>query len=163
MALSQYPAFVPGTLTFFQQTTAPTGWTKQTTNDNYTLRIVSGSGSTTINNSVNFSTAMADVTFTGTASSSGSTSADDADLPAHTHTATVITYGGAFNRGMSPTNGPLGGGFASSVVAVPDAFGSSSAGGAHNHSITGSAVPVTGGPGKFAVNYIDFILASKNT
>ena len=165
MALSQYPAFVPGTLTFFQQTTAPTGWTKQTTNDNYTLRIVSGSTGGTLNNNagVNFSTAMADITFTGTASSSGSTSSDDADLPAHTHTASVITYGGLFSRGFSPTNGPLGSGFSSSLVTVPDAFGSSSAGSAHSHSITGSAVPLTGGPGKFAVNYIDFILASKNT
>lgn len=163
MASSEYSAFVPGTLTFFKQTTAPTGWIKQTTNDNYTLRIVNGSGSATVlNNSVNFTTAMTDITFTGTASSSGSTSSDDADLPAHTHTATVITYGGGFGRGFSPTNGPLGGGFATTTAIIPDGFGSGSAGGAHSHSISGSAIPVTGGPGLFAVKYLDFILASKN-
>ena len=29
------PAFVSGTKTFFQSTNAPTGWTKETTNDDY--------------------------------------------------------------------------------------------------------------------------------
>ena len=163
MALSQYPAFIPGTLTFFQQTTAPTGWTKQTTNDNYTLRIVSGSGSTSINNSVNFSTAMADITFTGTASSSGSTSSDDADLPSHNHTVTMVTYGTYATHALKTTAGTPGTGVSDALVTVPNAFDTNSSPGAHGHSISGSAVPVTGGPGKFAVNYIDFILASKNT
>jgi hypothetical protein len=163
MALSQYPAFVPGTLTFFQQTTAPTGWTKQITNDNYTLRIVSGSGSTSINNSVNFSTAMADVTFTGTASSSGSTSSNDADLPSHNHTVTMVTYGPYASHAVKATIGTPGTGLSDSLDTVPNAFDTNSSPGAHGHSISGSAVPVTGGPGKFAVNYIDFILASKNT
>jgi hypothetical protein len=163
MALSQYPAFVPGTLTFFQQTTAPTGWTKQITNDNYTLRIVSGSGSTSINNSVNFSTAMVDVTFTGTASSSGSTSSDDADLPSHNHTVTMVTYGAYAPHAVKATAGTPGTGISDALVTVPNAFDTNSSPGAHGHSISGSAVPVTGGPGKFAVNYIDFILASKNT
>jgi hypothetical protein len=155
-------AMTRGTKTFFQQTNAPTGWTKLTTNTDYTLRIVSGTSGGTLNNSINFSTMMVDTTFTGTASTSGSTSSDDADLPAHNHTVTMPTYVvGTYSRGTKLYS-PTGGGFPETVPLNPEAFGPGGAGGAHSHSITGSAVPVTGGPGKFAVNYIDFILASKN-
>lgn len=163
MALSEYSAFVPGTVTFFQQTTAPTGWTKQTTNDNYTLRIVSGSGSTTVRNNVNFSTAMTDITFTGTASSSGSTSSDDADLPSHNHTVSMVTYGPYAPHAVRATIATAGTGISDALVQVPNAFDTNSSPGAHGHNISGSAVPVTGGPGKFAVKYLDFILARKNT
>ena len=40
--ISSFPA---GTLMLFQQTAAPTGWTKQTTHDNKALRVVTGSAS----------------------------------------------------------------------------------------------------------------------
>ena len=41
-------AFPAGTLMLFQQTAAPTGWTKQTTHDNKALRVVSGVARITI-------------------------------------------------------------------------------------------------------------------
>ena len=37
--------FPTGTLMLFQQTAAPTGWTKQTTHDDKALRVVSGTAS----------------------------------------------------------------------------------------------------------------------
>jgi hypothetical protein len=154
-------AMTRGTKTFFQQTNAPTGWTKLTTNTDYTLRIVSGTSGGTLNNSMNFSTSLVDTTFSGTASASGSTSSDDADLPAHNHTVTMPSYvNSTFSHGAKL--GPTGGGFNETIPLNPTAFGAGGAGAAHSHSITGSPVSVFGGPGKFAVNYIDFILASKN-
>jgi len=163
MALPQYSAFVPGTLTFFQQSTAPTGWSKITTGADYTLRVVSGSGSTTIKNSINFSTAMTDVTFTGTASSSGSTSSNDADLPSHNHTVSMVTYGAQATHALKAGTVSPGTGVSDTLVLVPNAFDTNSSPGAHGHSISGSAIPVTGGPGLFAVRYLDFILARRNT
>ncbi len=49
--------FPSGTSMLFQQTAAPTGWTKQTTHNDKSLRLVSGSVGT--GGSVAFSTAMA--------------------------------------------------------------------------------------------------------
>lgn len=69
-------AFPSGTKMLFQQTTAPVGWTKDTTNDDKALRIVSGSvgsGGT--------------LSLTSFASQSiGGTSLTTAQIPSHTHT-----------------------------------------------------------------------------
>jgi hypothetical protein len=62
------PPFVSGTLMLFQQTAAPTGWTKQTTHDNKALRVVSGSASS--GGSVGFTTAFASQAVAGTVSTS---------------------------------------------------------------------------------------------
>ncbi len=65
-------AFAAGTLMLFQQTAAPTGWTKQTTHNNKTLRVVTGaasSGGTTA-----FTSVFASRTPAGTVSVSGSNS-----------------------------------------------------------------------------------------
>ena len=68
--LSNAQAFASGTLMLFQQTSAPTGWTKQTTHNDKALRVVSGScssGGTTA-----FSTAMATPSVSGSVGISGS-------------------------------------------------------------------------------------------
>lgn len=56
-AIGNADAFPSGTLMLFQQTAAPTGWTKSTTHNDKGLRIVSGTVGT--GGSVAFSTAMA--------------------------------------------------------------------------------------------------------
>jgi hypothetical protein len=58
--------FPTGTATLFQQTSAPTGWTKVTTYNDYALRIVSGSGGGT-GGSVAFSSAFTAQTVSTTA------------------------------------------------------------------------------------------------
>jgi hypothetical protein len=72
-------AFPSGTKMLFQQTAAPVGWTKDTTNNDKVLRIVSGavgSGGT--------------LSLTSLASQSiGGTSLTTAQLPSHTHTFNV--------------------------------------------------------------------------
>ncbi len=64
--------FVSGTLMLFQQTAAPTGWTKQTTHNDKALRVVSGSASS--GGTTAFSSVMTSRTPAGTVSVSGSNS-----------------------------------------------------------------------------------------
>jgi len=82
-------AFPSGTKMLFNQTTAPVGWVKDTTHDNKALRVVSGTAGT--GGSVNFTTAFAnqslsgstgDTTATGTV---GDTTLTAAQIPAHAH------------------------------------------------------------------------------
>jgi hypothetical protein len=124
----------------FQQTSAPTGWTKQTTHDNKALRVVSGSASS--GGSVAFTTAFASQGVSGTV---GSTTLTTAEIPSHTHPQrTGVGSGG--NAGALYT------GFSASVATNTNATGG---GGSHNHSFTGTAI-------NLAVQYVDLIIASKN-
>jgi hypothetical protein len=84
---SEFPS---GTKMLFQQTAAPTGWTKDTTHDNKALRVVSGTAGS--GGSVAFTTAfasqavsgsIANTTATGTV---GNTTLTTAQIPSHTHT-----------------------------------------------------------------------------
>ena len=70
---STSPAFPTGTRLLFQQTAAPTGWTKDTTYNNYALRITSGT--VTTGGTVGFTTAFASQAVSGTVGTSGSTTA----------------------------------------------------------------------------------------
>ena len=70
-------AFASGTKMLFQQTSAPVGWTKDTTHDNKALRVVTGTAGS--GGSVNFTTAFAN-------QSVGGTALTEANLPAHLHT-----------------------------------------------------------------------------
>jgi hypothetical protein len=134
-------AFPSGTLMLFQQTAAPTGWTKQTTHNDKTLRVVTGaasSGGTTA-----FSTVMASRTPAGTV---GNTTLTTTQMPSHSHsTPTGLVSGGniGFQGGFDDNSSPSSG---------TDARGG---GGAHNHGFTGTAMD-------FAVQYVDLIIASKD-
>lgn len=148
-------AFDPGTLMLFQQTTAPTGWTKQTTHDNKALRVVSGTAST--GGSVAFTTAFASQTPAGSVSintsglSAGATTLTTPQIPSHNHTA--ATVGGGINAGGSP-GGP---------TAASGNTGNTGGGGSHTHSVSGSATgSFTGTAINLAVSYVDLIIASKN-
>lgn len=72
-----------GTRVLFQQTAAPTGWTKDTTAtyNEAALRIVTGAAGT--GGSVNFTTAFA------SGLTSGAYTLTTTDMPSHTHTATT--------------------------------------------------------------------------
>lgn len=73
--LDNVVSFDSGTLLLFQQTNAPTGWTKQTTHNDKALRCVSGScssGGTTA-----FSSAMAAPSVSGSVTVSGAPDAGD--------------------------------------------------------------------------------------
>lgn len=136
------PAFASGTRIGFQQTAAPTGWTKDTTaaiNDSI-LRLVTGSV-TPSGGSVAFSTWNAQTVTGGTAIST-------AQMPAHTHTSSW-TGANDFNQGglpsgavRNPDDNPQG-----TFTTTSASTGSTAS---HDHSLT------------HGVKYYDFIIAAKD-
>jgi len=136
-ALTGVEAFTSGTLMLFQQTAAPTGWTKQTTHNDKALRVVSGTAGT--GGSSAFSTALATPALSG---STGSTTLSTAQIPSHSH---VI---GASSLSGGPT--------ANSGSTRNTSFSSDAAGGggSHNHTMSGTAT--------INVQYVDVIIASKD-
>jgi hypothetical protein len=159
-------AFDAGTRMMFAQTSAPTGWTKDTTNyNNHTLRVVTGAAST--GGTVDFTTAFASQTPTITTTagtlavstaglSVGSTTLSTAQMPSHSHNTGVPLGFGGCNIGAA-SGGAAG---------APDTS-STGGGGSHNHSLSGSA-SLSGSPSStssainLAVKYLDVITATKN-
>lgn len=136
---SDVSSFPAGTVLIFGQTSAPTGWTKDTTNfNNSALRVVTGSASS--GGSVDFTTAFASQTPSGTV---GSTTLTTSQIPSHTHTFT----GGSGGGGTTLASQESGGGTIST--------GATGGGGSHNHTFTGTAI-------NLAVKYVDVIRATKD-
>lgn len=149
-------AYMPsGTAVLFQQTAAPTGWTKSTANDNKALRVVSGTAGT--GGSVAFTTAFASKSVTGSVAATGSTTLSTSQMPSHAHNTTLLAYDYAWEGVDSPTWVAVG---RSSAGARYETWGSDSQGGngSHNHSsgaFTGDAI-------NLAVQYVDVIIATKD-
>jgi hypothetical protein len=161
----------------FQQTSAPTGWTKQTTHNDKALRVVSGSVSS--GGSVGFTTAFASQAVAGsianttaggsvsiTGGSVGSTTLTSSQIPSHSHEIMPKLGGsnagfgaylqGATNAGGNSNNTTTGlTGSGSSHDHSFSAPSGSFSGTAHNHSFTGTAI-------NLAVSYVDLIIASKD-
>lgn len=141
----KWASLIPsGTLMLFQQTTAPTGWTKQTTHDNKALRVVSGSASSGGTNS--FSTA-----FNSSVNTSGGSVANHtlttSQMPSHNHTFTYWNGAGAYTTYVAP-----GSGVAYNLSSPTSTTGGD---GSHNHSFTNPTF-------NLAVQYVDVIIASKD-
>lgn len=139
--------FASGTAMIFRQTAAPTGWTKDTTNnDNGTFRVVTGTASS--GGTVAFTTAFASQAVSGTIGNLGSYTLATADIAAHTHT---LQAGNA-----NPPGGYLGG--SKAVDKTIQTTSSTGGGGSHTHTggtFTGTAI-------NLAVKYADYIVATKN-
>lgn len=158
--LDNVVSFASGTVMLFGQTTAPTGWTKDTTNyNNSGLRVVTGSVST--GGSVDFTTAFASKTPTGSVSvtsvtgSAGSHTLTTAQMPSHNHNVTPGQSGGSQNARSDAF-----------ATANQITVGTSSTGGGGSHSHTfsfssGSAT-FTGNAINLAVKYVDVIRATKD-
>ena len=155
-SVSNAPAFTSGTVMLFGQTSAPTGWTKDTTNyNNSALRIVTGSVST--GGSVDFTTAFASQTPSGSVSitaisgSAGNTTLSTPQIPSHTHTYNNPSGDGGGNGGVNrPT---------------PTAnTGATGGGGAHSHpfSFSSGSGTFTGDAINLTVKYVDVIRATKD-
>jgi len=157
--------FPSGTLMLFQQTSAPTGWTKQTTHNDKTLRVVSGSAGS--GGSSTFSSVFAARTPSGSVSVSGTNSGGGVsshtltidEIPAHAHDYLYEVAVVDANQGSWP---------ASNNDVRVDTYRTGSTGGGqpHGHEFTsptwsGSA-SFSGNSLDFAVQYVDLIIASKN-
>jgi len=137
--------FASGTLMLFQQTSAPTGWTKQTTHNDKALRVVSGTASS--GGSVAFSTAMGTPTVDTSSMSAGAHTLTTAEMPSHNHTVYA---------GTSSGSNPLFGYTSGYTTNLSSTTSSTGGGGSHSHSISGSATATIN------VNYVDLIIASKD-
>ena len=152
-------AFPPGTKMLFQQTSAPTGWTKDTTHNNKALRVVSGTAGS--GGSVAFTTALASKTPSGTVSVSGSVTVNNTALnstslmPSHSHQMNRHEGGGGHSGGHHYYLGS--GGY------LPRSSVHSNGGnGNHNHgaSFSGSG-SFSGSAIDLRVLYVDLIIATK--
>ena len=152
--------FISGTRLTFNQTNAPTGWTKSTSVDNAAFRLVSGSVSS--GGSVDFSTAFASQTPTGSVSissisgSAGATTLSTPQIPSHTHNVPV--------RGGSPAPQRASIEYSNSDTIV-DTFVTDTAtggGGSHTHPFSFSSGSATSSAINLAVKYVDLIIAQKN-
>jgi hypothetical protein len=167
-------AFSAGTLMLFQQTSAPTGWTKQTTHNDKALRVVSGTVGS--GGSVGFTTAFASQTPAGSVSintsglSAGATTLTTGQIPSHGHnfrmnqgsnSNSFFTASNYLARNSAAQfNMAIGSYDANNTVSIVDGGGS---GGSHSHSISGSATgSFTGTAINLAVSYVDLIIASKD-
>ena len=152
-------SFTAGTLMLFQQTAAPTGWTKQTTHDNKALRVVSGtagSGGTTAFTTVfTNQTVSTSVSVSGT---TGSTTLSTAQMPSHTHQ--VYTSLNRGNMGSFPINAEEWPGNGDVNVRNSGTY-ATGGNGSHNHSFSGSGSG-TSSAVTLNVQYVDLIIASKN-
>ena len=149
--------FSSGTRMTFNQTNAPTGWTKSTSVDNAGFRLVSGSVSS--GGSVDFSTAFASQTPTGSVSissifgSAGATTLSTPQIPSHSHSisSAAPNPGGAFVTNNN-SSGP--------VINTNNTGG----GGSHDHpfSFSSGSATFSGNAINLAVKYVDLIIAQKN-
>lgn len=139
-----------GTLMLFQQTAAPTGWTKQTTHNDKALRVVSGtagSGGTTAFTSV----------FVNQAPATGATTLSTTQMPSHAHSLNSLIMIAA--QGYSGLGQGVAGGSAYPIVGIlgdtgaGTSTGSNGSSGSHTH---------PGGTVTLNVQYVDLIIASKD-
>jgi hypothetical protein len=144
----------------FGQTASPTGFTKLTDQDNAGLRVVSGTAST--GGSVNFTTAFASQTPTGSVSitavsgSAGATTLSTPQIPSHQHGLSVGPGGSYAMGSQGPRTSP-----------GPETRGNTNAtggGGSHTHpfSFSSGSGTFSGNAINLAVKYVDVIRATKD-
>lgn len=132
--LAAVAGIASGTLQLFQQTAAPTGWTKQVTHNDKALRLVTGSVST--------GGASAFTAVFGSGKSTANHTLSTSQIPAHTHTSPWVTGGPVEDGGGSAASIPQAG--------TGPASGSAGGGGGHSHTLT------------MDLQYVDLIIASKD-
>jgi hypothetical protein len=151
--------FSSGTRMTFNQTSAPTGWTKDTSVDNAAFRLVSGSVSS--GGSVDFTAAFASqtptISISSISGSAGATTLSTPQIPSHTHTirGSPGICGTQYATGGNGCFGDLSGNL------FPPA-GSTGGGGSHTHPFSFSSGAATSSAIDLAVKYVDLIIAQKN-
>lgn len=158
-------AFATGTKMLFQQTTAPTGWTKDTSSNDKALRVVSGTVGS--GGSAGFSSAFSSITPAGSISNTvaGSTASHAIsvnEMPAHSHQ----SDGQASRVQVGFDNGTSYAGHTTSGLHSPITWSTTSVGGGagHTHGVGTLAVSSTfsGTSIDLAVAYVDVIIATRN-
>tara|TARA_R100001510_G_C7636182_1_gene194315 strand:+ start:95 stop:835 length:741 start_codon:yes stop_codon:yes gene_type:complete len=149
-ALTGLAAFPSGTTMLFNQTNAPTGWTKSTAHNNKALRVVSGNASSGGGNG--FTTAL-NSSFSTSGGNVNNHTLTTSQMPSHSH-------------GMQQRSAGLGCGSNIAQAGIPGTFGCNNnstafntftegGGYAHNHTFSNPSLNLN-------VAYIDVIVASKD-
>ena len=145
-----------GTKQLFVQTSAPTGWTKDTTNnDGSAIRVTTGTAST--GGTVDFETAFASQSVAGTITMSGSTASHTlttSQIPAHTH---YNDFSGGFS-GITGSGGSPG--YISSTQGRQS--GSTGGGQGHSHGVGTLAGSFSGTAIDLDVKFVDVIVCTKD-
>jgi len=157
-ALDNVPAadvFSSGTLMLFQQTAAPTGWTKQTTHNDKALRVVSGTAGS--GGSTAFITALGTPAVSGSVSVSGNisdTTLSTAQMPSHNHGLQTGQSGNNAQDRMRRQS-------TTTQQSINNHINATGGGGSHNHghNFSGSLSSATTA---INVQYVDLIIASKD-
>lgn len=172
ISAARLPASIPsGTKMLFQQTSAPTGWTKDTTHNDKALRVVSGTAGS--GGSFAFSSAFVNRTVSSTTAGGtvGNTTLTISQVPSHQHNTTVQGNVGTARSYQSQSgrytystaDGGYEGYYSRGTTTYNSANGSLSnfqgGSGAHNHSFTGSSHNHTL---DISVQYVDLIIATKD-
>ena len=147
-------AFPSGTKMLFQQTAAPTGWTKDTAHNDKALRITSGTVGT--GGSVAFETAFASHTPAGSISVTvASHTLTLSQIPSHSHDIDLFDASAPSGTNLR--------------VAATDDVGdqrtgtqTATSGGASGHGHAGSTGSFTGTAIDLDVSYVDVIIAAKD-
>ena len=173
-SLTGVEAFPSGTVMFFQQTSAPTGWTKSTSHNNKAIRVVSGTVGTGGNSA--FTTAFASYTPAGNVSVSGSvsmsgnigsTTLSTAQMPSHTHQFISI-QGSEFQPSRYGVSDSLANNRQGSPVQQNHSLQNTGGSGSHNHnhnlsgSLSVNSSSFSGTAKDLAVQYVDTIIATKD-
>jgi hypothetical protein len=189
-AVNNAEPFPSGTSMLFQQTAAPTGWTKQTTHNDKALRIVNGTvgtgGTTAFSTALGSGATVAGGSVSGDPGTNQTVSAGDLavsisgnianttlttnQIPSHSHSIALRQSTGALANNIV--------GFSGNTGLAGTNTGNTGGGGSHNHghnlsgSMTGSPTlsgNVTAGnlavgasTAAINVNYVDFIIANKD-
>ena len=141
-ALTGLAAFPSGTKMLFAQSAAPTGWTKNTTNNDRALRVVNGSSGGSQGGSNSFTTAL-NSSFATSGGAVANHTLTIAEIPSHNHGITAGSGGGVASvRGWSNND-------------LPRSTQSTGGGGAHNHGFTNPSFNLN-------VAYVDVIIANKD-
>lgn len=145
--------FPTGTRITFQQSNAPTGWTKDITKNQNALRVVSGPVSS--GGTLDFSTVFVNKSVNG---SVGSTSLSESQLPPHAHRTDNLDGGGNhavqqfFDGPIDYRSNIASGGDANYIAGSRTAIVGSGAG--HTHSLNLAL--------DFNVKYVDVIIAQRD-
>jgi hypothetical protein len=168
------PDFIAaGSLMLFEQTSAPTSWTKQTTHNNKALRVITGTAAP--GGSTAFTTVFASRTPGGTISGStgqiaaggtvNATTLATTQIPAHAHPITTYPTSGSESHPAGsfimswPTTGTPTTTPASNNAGGGQSHAHPFSGGQHAHPFAGT---FSGAAQDFAVQYVDIIIAAKN-
>lgn len=157
--------FAIGTAVVFQQTDAPPGWTKSTSNNDKMLRVVSGS---VVNGgSVAFSTAFSNQSVTGSiaGATTNGTTLSSSQIPSHSHWCSAYPVDDN-NRTGTTGNGQLhgvgsdAGGYSSTDpnYGAGRYIQNTGGGSSHNHSVS---LSLSGATLDMRVQYVDCIIATK--